>query len=176
MAPTTGFPVSDMNNIQKGCLERIWRSNRRELIDVRPSQEKDKVEGHTYRFEVRLYHFFFAACSPQTTSEYLKPASQSCLYEILQRFLVEIHNPSSQVQLSHGRTVIGLQHEYFLTELNTFELQGRPCSQEFIQKHSFGAFLYHVPSEALSAVACALRLVLVTLYARDHKVCPTIDQ
>jgi hypothetical protein len=200
--PSTGFPVPDLTPFQKSCLDRIWKSNRRQLVDVRPTSEdcssaRRVVQGHPYRFVVRLHRFFLdflsQAAEPSIDIHnpdinFLKHPSQSSLTAICHLFFSSSsasndpqngedpsqHPPCQQcrrVLLLHGgrRAVISLAHADFLAELDAYELRGRPQTTEFVQKHSFGAFLYHVPEEALLVASSAVRLAVLTLHLRQNR-------
>jgi len=79
--------------------------------------------------------------------------------------------------MSEGRRVIQFDHNAFDAELNRYELpQLRPeerPNDEYIQQHSFGSFLYHLPERALAAVGCAIGLTLTELIRRSLNSCPT---
>lgn len=87
------------------------------------------------------------------------------------------------VVLPKGRRVLGLPHDAFLSELNEYELRVRGLSSsknnghddnnsnnikaardEFLRKHSFGAYLYHFPGDGLMALSCAVRLAILGAY------------
>lgn len=146
----------------KNDLQRIYKSNQRELIDVKPTYETaSSLASHTHRFVERLYAFVSAVLhqalhqSPERHA-FLKDPNESCLQELLQLVWSQ-----QKILLLKGRHVIALHHDAFLSELNHFELRGATPSPDFIRKDSFGAFLYHVPDDALAAVGCAMRLAIL---------------
>jgi MCM OB domain len=113
---------------------------------------------------------------------YLKHPSQSCLQELIllsglrhrrtkkQRQSSASSEPKTRVRLlAPGRHTLHVSHGDFLEELDWFDLRGRPKTSDYVQRHSFGAYLYHVPDGALEAVACAIRLALLTLYLRQQQ-------
>lgn len=179
------LPTDPLSNEDQNHLLRIWKSNRRQLIDVKPScetSEKNKIPDHAYRFTLRLYRFFLAVLaraqssqdSRDSTSSFLKEPQESCLRDFVS---VAFSQPDGgEVRLIKGRHVIALLHEDFLSELNQFELQGTPATQEFIRKDSFGAFLYHVPEDALTAVACGMRMAVLTLFKQTNQPTPQTTQ
>jgi MCM OB domain len=238
---TPAAPAVDLSPHQKRCLDRIYKSNRRQLVDVQPTSEEEPqqqqgggggrdgdkppkkkrkeetivaagVPEHAYRFVLRLHAFFVAflehaataatatasssrpsgADSNSNYNVYLKPPSHSCLQELI--MLSGLHRrakrPSSSSSdaasadqphehghgrgrhvrlLAPGRHVMHVSHTDFLEELDLFELQGRPKTSDYVQRHSFGAYLYHVPDGALMAVASAIRLALLTMYLRQQQ-------
>lgn len=193
-----------LSTFQKEWLHRIWKSNRRELIDVRPTDEDAEGEeggnvgkggqgttkkdggknnrtllaegGHTYAFVVRLFHFFGAVVAPTTSNSTTTPTARRHHHGWLREILhscgcwtggtVVARSTAAAAILPHGRRVLVLPHAQFLTDLDTYELNGKERTPDFVRRHSFGAFLHHVPNEALSAIACALRLVLALRYVQ----------
>jgi DNA helicase MCM8 len=69
-----------------------------------------------------------------------------------------------------GRRVLVLHHEDFLNELNQYETQSQQPSADFIRNQSYGAFLYHRPSEALASLSCALGLAIMTILMENNNV------
>jgi hypothetical protein len=152
----------DFTQQQKEYLERLWKSNTRELIDVIPSHESKKlnVSGTTYQFVRRLYCYCHSLLSKAIEGTI---DQSSCLHDFITLVFV-----SNKVQLLNGRRVLALQHEEFLTELNRFEWNGQEPSQDFIRRDSFGAFLYHKPQDALTALGCAMRLAMTMTYNTNN--------
>jgi len=75
------------------------------------------------------------------------------------------HQPQPQqqtIRLAGGRRVIALHHEDFLQELNQYECNALHVPEEFIRRESFGAFLYHMPRDAVLALGCSMALAMVT--------------
>ena len=69
-------------------------------------------------------------------------------------------------RLREGRNVLTLVHSSFLSDLGRYELRGEDPPPEYTQRRSFGAFLYHRPDQALTALGCAVGLSLSTLWRR----------
>ena len=172
MACSSAPSPSDLTTVQKADLDRLWSTQSRLLADVRPSSEasnKPVITDHTYRFVLRLHAFFLAFLRHSLVEEAMQPPSRS------QRFLKDIRTsclepfsklvmPSDSVQLLEGRHVVSANHEEFLAELNFFELKGEPVSDDFVRRESFGAFLYHMPDQALATVGSAMALAVATIY------------
>ena len=74
-----------------------------------------------------------------------------------------------EIRLPAGRRVIALHHEDFLQELNQYEVGSLTVSEEFVRRESFGAFLYHMPRDALLALGCAMALAMVTALAPQQQ-------
>jgi len=176
MASTSSAPSpADLTTVQKADLHRLWSTQGRALVDVKPFSEtsaKLVIKDHSYRFVLRLFVFFRAflrkACDEAKGQQKLQSSSQTC-------FLKETHTSclepfarmvlkSGAVSLLEGRKVVSVHYEDFLQELNHFELNGETPSDTFIMRESFGAFLYHVPDQALLAVGSSMALAVATLF------------
>lgn len=185
----------DLTSEQKLYLQRIWKSNERELLDVETSRERQNVSlrPNTYRFVLRLYQFFLALLShtqeQQRKKQHLEdrqderttPSNKNLLKDMHESSLKEFlkmaisrkrpcasssskDEPFTQFRLFKGRCVISILHEDFMQEINQYEVNTVQVPPEFIRTESFGAFLYHFPSDALTALGSAMRLALLTLY------------
>lgn len=136
---------------------------------------KSPLTNTTNRNHLNLVQDDKKLSGDQTINSFLKPSSNSSLrsYSQLAFGSTKSRGPSgatikkSYVRLIEGRHVITLHHEDFMTELNQFELQGSPVTDEFIRKHSFGQFLYFMPAAALSAIGCSMALAIVNLYKKQ---------
>jgi DNA replicative helicase MCM subunit Mcm2 (Cdc46/Mcm family) len=171
-------PLSELTKEQKDHLQRLWKCHHRELIDVKTSAEaKAKpVQTPSCRFVVRVHAFLVAflqsaldaSTRPLTdeSTRLVKDARHSCLKPYA-KFALSLNASSNTVRLVEGRRVIALHHEDFLSELNHFELKGQSASQEFIRRESYGAYLYHMPSDALAALGCSMGLAITTLWRRQ---------
>jgi hypothetical protein len=177
ISPPSDF---DLTQEQKDRLQRLWKCHHRELIDVKTSAEAKAtpVPTPSYRFVVRLHAFLVAflqsaldASTRPLTDEgtrLVRDAQHSCLKPYAKFALSpSASNRNSTVRLVEGRRVIALHHEDFLSELNHFELKGQSAPQEFIRRESFGAYLYHMPSDALAALGCAMALAITTLWRQQ---------
>ena len=168
---TTAPSPPDLTTVQKSDLDRLWTTQDRELVDVRPSFEgKPLIKDHSYRFVLRL-HAFFRAFLLQARNEamgqrssrtqtFLKQIRTSCLEPFAKLVLAS----NDSIKLLEGRTVVSAHYEEFLSELNHFELKGQTPSDDFIRKESFGAFLYHMPDQALLALRSSMALAVATLF------------
>jgi hypothetical protein len=174
----------DLTQAQKVDLSRLWLSQVRQIIDVRPSSEaanlKASLTDHIYRFAVRLHTFFLATLEQNlrnrvndadnlTSPHPLDSLKTDCLEPFTKLVVVSTSSTAEDlVHLLEGRHVVSLHHEEFLTSFNQFELNGEAPSDDFIRRLSFGAFLYHMPSQALAAVGSAMGLAVVTIWRRMH--------
>lgn len=186
MANTTISAPSppDLRTEQKSDLQRLWSTLVRELVDVRLSSEtnaKPVIKDHSYRFVLRLHAFFRAIlrqaleeanhgqqqqqANPQTPT-FLKETRASCLEPFARLVLTS----SGEVILLEGRHVLSAHYEDFLSELNHFELKGGTPSNDFIRRESFGAFLYHMPEQALLAVGSSMALAVATLFRSKNTI------
>jgi DNA helicase MCM8 len=172
MATSSAPSPPDLTIVQKSDLDRLWSTQTRQLADVRPSSEtsnKPVISDHTYRFVIRLHAFFLAflrhardgdgAENLRRSQSFLKDIRSSCL-ETFAKLVIS----SDHVQLLEGRHIVSAHHEEFLAELNHFELKGETASDDFIRRESFGAFLYHMPDQALATVGSAMALAVAGLY------------
>ena len=172
MATSASAPSPpDLTAVQKSDLDRLWSTQTSPLVDVRPSETSAKppIKDHTYRFVLRLHAFFLAflrhsrGTSASNTSnqsqKFLKDTQTSCL-EPFSRLVLT----SDSVRLLEGRRVVSVHHEDLLNELNHYELKGETPSDDFIRRDSFGAFLYHMPDQALAAAGCAMALAVATIF------------
>jgi DNA helicase MCM8 len=73
--------------------------------------------------------------------------------------------------MAEGRQVVQLDHVLFEEELARYELpqlpEGSKPPQEYVQQHSYGSFLYHLPERALAAMGCAVGLMLSELIRKS---------
>ena len=183
----------ELTQVQKQDLLRIWATQNRQLVDVRPTvPSNEKIEDHTLRFISRLHAFFRALLKhnlslqnrssqdgdtdtedrrqqQQQQQVFVKKGIDSCLGSFLNMVLLE----GQQLKLLEGRNIVAVHHEDFLSEVHHFELKGETPSEDFVKRNSFGAFLYHRPQEALAAVASAIGLAIVSLARRS---CPQVDR
>ena len=183
VAPQPFLSQAELTQQQKDDLHRLWKAHHRCLIDVPTAHEATQkpVCGPSYSFAVRLHALFVAFLRSELLSEedavegesarLVKDAQQSCLKPYADFCLSPSSAPTSRssrscrrLRLVEGRHVISLHHEEFISELNHFELKGQTASQEFIRRESFGAYLYHLPVDALSAIGCAMALAIATLW------------
>ena len=175
----------DITTVQKADLHRLWTTQSRELVDVRPSAEattKVVIKDHSYRFVLRLHDFFRAilrkarndAIGQQhqannstnaASQSYLKDTRTSCLEPFVRLVL---KSNGTAVNLLEGRNVISAHYEEFLSELNNFELKGEAPTDDFIRRESFGAFLYHMPDQALLALGSSMALAVATLFRASN--------
>lgn len=175
----------ELTQVQKQDLLRIWATQNRPLVDVRPTIPlNEKIEDHTLRFICRLQAFFRALLKynlslqsqisvvgetgedqpqQQPDNAFVKNITDSCLGSFLNMVLMD----GQKLNLLEGRNVVSIHHEDFLSELHHYELKGEKPSEDFVKRHSFGAFLYHRPQEALAAMASAIGLAMVTLARRS---------
>ena len=175
----------ELTQVQKQDLLRIWATQNRPLVDVRPTIPlNEKIEDHTLRFICRLQAFFRALLKynlslqsqiavvgetgedqpqQQPDNAFVKNITDSCLGSFLNMVLMD----DQKLNLLEGRNVVSIHHEDFLSELHHYELKGEKPSEDFVKRHSFGAFLYHRPQEALAAMASAIGLAMVTLARRS---------
>ena len=176
--------AKDLTSEQNERLQCLWKAHFRDLVGVKTAAERKpiRIPSHSISFVARL-HFFFSCflrkVSGNTDADdsstghfaFLKDFQSSCLKEYfrlaLQNTTETTENSTARitrnVRLREGRHVIALHHEEFLTELNNFELRGEAATPEFIRKDSYGAFLYHMPSDALAAIGCAAALAMASL-------------
>jgi DNA helicase MCM8 len=181
----------ELTQVQKQDLLRIWATQNRPLVDVRPTIPlNEKIEDHTLRFICRLHAFFRALLKynlslqndvsgdcesgedrpqQQPANQFVKNCADSCLGSFLNMVLMD----GQKLNLLEGRTVVSVHHEDFLSEVHHFELKGEKPSEDFVKRHSFGAFLYHRPQEALAAMASAIGLAMATLARRSS---PQVDR
>jgi len=181
--------ANDLDAAAKKHLHSLWKAHGRELVHVASSNElKSAIPNHALTFLGRLHAFFVPFLQQQqqqqqqqhqqqqssssddttttnTTSTYntrtfLKDPHVSALRDYAAfAWNAETHT----IRLKEGRSIISLHHPDFLEELNHFELKGATATTEFIRKDSFGAFLYHMPADALRCLGCSLALAMVTL-------------
>jgi DNA helicase MCM8 len=181
----------ELTQVQKQDLLRIWATQNRPLVDVRLTTPlNEKIDDHTLRFICRLQAFFRALLKynlslqievsavgergedrPQQRPDnlFVKDNADSCLASFLNTVLMD----GQKLNLMEGRNVVSVHHEDFLSELHHFELKGEKPSEDFVKRNSFGAFLYHRPQEALTAMASAIGLAMVTLARRSL---PQVDR
>jgi DNA helicase MCM8 len=181
----------ELTQVQKQDLLRIWATQNRPLVDVRLTTPlNEKIDDHTLRFICRLQAFFRALLKynlslqnevsavgergedrPQQRPDnlFVKDNADSCLASFLNMVLMD----GQKLNLMEGRNVVSVHHEDFLSELHHFELKGEKPSEDFVKRNSFGAFLYHRPQEALTAMASAIGLAMVTLARRSL---PQVDR
>jgi len=124
------------------------------------------IPPHAQKFCSRLTLFFQTALGvrlgdrendfPSTTPA-VDPRSSS-LQEYYKLAVV-----SGVVRLVEGRHVIVLNQQEFVDDLNRFECQGKSPSSTFLRQESFGAFLYHMPRDAVSVVGVSMALAMATL-------------
>jgi len=73
--------------------------------------------------------------------------------------------------MAEGRQVVQLDHVMFEAELTEFEHpqlpEGTKPPAEYVQQHSHGSFLYHLPERALAAMGCAVGLMLSELIRKS---------
>lgn len=175
----------DLTAVQKSDLERLWSTQNRQLVDVRPTCEsmtKIVIEDVTYRFIVRLHSFFVRFLKKQLPHDpsvetshgmqYIKGACDSCL-EAYAKMVLTGH--VAAVKLLEGRVVVPVQHENFLNELQHYELQGQNVTDDYIRRYSFGAFLYHKSEQAIAAAGVAMSLAVSTLWRRANTG-PSLDR
>jgi DNA helicase MCM8 len=101
---------------------------------------------------------------PSSESLFVKDAHLSCLRDVFRL----VFSGGANVRLPMGRQIITLVHDDFLSEINHFENKGPP-SKEFVQAFSIGAALYHLPDDTLTAMGCAIRLALLTLWMQQQE-------
>lgn len=172
----------DVTAVQKADLHRLWTTQSRELVDVRPSAEanaKVVIQDHSYRFVLRLHDFFRAVLrkarsevtgghQANTTNEgsqaYLKDTRTSCL----EPFVRLVLKSDGALRLLEGRNVVTAHYEEFLSALNNFELKGAAPTDDFIRRESFGAFLYHMPDQALLVLGSSMALAVATLFRASN--------
>lgn len=167
----------DLTGVQKSDLERLWSAQNRQLVDVRPTSElstKIVIDDITNRFILRLHGFLVRFLKKQLPQEspnetnpalqYIKIARESCL-EAYGKLVLS----GTGIKLLEGRVVIPIQHEDFQNELQHYELQGKDITDEFIRRHSFGAFLYHKSEQGMAAVGVAMSLAVSTLWRRTNE-------
>lgn len=171
-------------------MNRLWKSNKREILDVIPTREGRKrssstIPPNSQSHIVRLYRFFHAllsnalkqaegsAAGGATESTFLKEVHQSCFRDFL-RFIISSARPS-KVHLFEGRHIITLVHDDFLSEMNHFENKGPP-SKEFVQMYSIGAALYHIPDDTLTSLSCAMQLAMLALWREQRQKQPPQPQ
>ncbi|GAX29266.1 DNA helicase MCM8 [Fistulifera solaris] len=131
---------SNFDEIPKDITLRLWRACNRQLVGV-PTHVESKVTRvppNAMAFISRLYSFFRFVLQ--------KEVVPSCFQEY------------AQLGIKTGRIVLSLHHQEFMDELHDFELRGQAPTQEYIQKESFGAFLYHMSEEALPALGVSMAL------------------
>lgn len=182
----------DLTQAQKVDLSRLWLAQVRQIMDVRPSSEaanlKASLNDHIYRFAVRLHFFFVTAIErkwndrrqtnddnndlPTANDDDNDQLNNFDCVDFFTRLVVSSSSSSTSssventVHLMEGRRVVPLHHEEFLTALNQFELQGETPSDDFIRRLSYGAFLYHMPTQALAAIGSAMGLAVATMWRR----------
>lgn len=138
-----------------------WRTQLRENADHSHSKEdKIQISDHAATFAGRLCRFltaYLSASKEKRVTEYLQSM------DFLQPFR-KLALQNGIIKSMYGRkVVINLEYDTFLDNLNTFELKGQDPTAEFIKKDSFGAFLYHVPMDALAALGCAMKLAILAM-------------
>ena len=152
MVPLAPQPLSSQQN---QYLKALWNCHGRELIDSSIEIQED-IPTLAYNFSVRLHSFF--KCFLDTNvprTPFLNECSNSSLRSL------------HSFRLRIGRHVIGLHHEHFLSELNRYETQSNEVPVEFVRRDSFGAYLHHVPEQALRTIGCAM--VLSKLVSEPEK-------
>ena len=160
---------------EKVWLEASWRTSWRELVDVRPTiEDKRRIPGPSCRFISRLHRFVVAVTqraisrqqptmqTPGTRtrfSQFVRSADDTCLRDFLSFAIVDgiIRLPTA------GRIVFPIYYHEFSSELKYFENQGQDPSLDYIRKHSYDAFLYHCPDQALPALGSSLALALASV-------------
>lgn len=187
--------VECISKEQQVYLKRLWRSHFRELVDVRATCEKSNKtsvpDGDAVRFVSRLHAFFVAflqnaighgeqqSCmtADGSCTNLIKNADESCLQPFARLALSSVSSSTSSdsaknnsmiIGLFEGRRIVAIHHEDFLSELNHFELKGRPGTDEFLRSTSFGPFLYHLPTEALASIGCAMALAMTTVWQQQQ--------
>lgn len=109
---------------------------------------------------------------------FLKPLFESCLEPYFRLFQMKSTTSSGDSSnddsgnnaqsakllcLRGGRRTLTIHYDEFMAEVDHFEFRGS-ASNEVLLKHSFGAFLYHFPIQALPAVNATMALAVVTLW------------
>jgi DNA helicase MCM8 len=179
----------DLTHAQMQDLLRIWATQNRPLLEIKLSIPlNEKIDDHALRFICRLYAFFsetikYNMSKHRESSDqrensrdeqlqidiFVKNVNESCLSSFLKLILMDGH----QLCLLEGRNVISLHHEDFLSEMHHFELKGEMPTDEFVKRHSYGAFLYHRPKEALTTIASAIGLAIAT---KARELSLTVDR
>jgi MCM P-loop domain/MCM OB domain len=162
------------------------------LLKLLPSADAVGFVGRLHAFFLALLRRETTPQVGEQSTAYLQDSRYSCLQPYL-RWALAMNNSEAMTSLSsssftlvndetdrdsdapsskharliEGRRVFTLDYEEFQKELNYFELQGKEETPEFLNKHSYGAFLYHFPGKALPAVGCALALAVTTLYREE---------
>lgn len=164
---------------QKEDCRRLWEAQTRDHPDVRPERlpsstgiQANYDDKLTMQHLSRLHHFFLSLlkhANGSRTNAYLKDVRESCLEYYVSLFLENASSSSSSSfsssspRLRNGRRVVTLQYDEFMNELNHHEFQG-DASMETLRQHSFGAFLYHFPLQALPAINVSMALAVATLW------------
>lgn len=111
---------------------------------------------------------------------FLKPLLESCLAPYARLFLVQEaaslggdnrrtsnRNDTTpkrrRLRLRGGRRVLTIQYDEFMAEVDRFEFHGE-ASNDVLLKHSFGAFLYHFPIQALPVINVSMALAVATIW------------
>jgi hypothetical protein len=148
----------------KDSIQRLWNSNQRDVMDVAPSFEHCRViSSHALQFVMRLAQFFIAKLKNAQCSADVDN-SASCLQE----FTVLALTKRDKIRLWLGRCELTLLHDDFCNEFNQFDLQGKESTAEYIRRDSFGAFLYHLSTEALTSLAVGMRLAVYVLWKEQE--------
>lgn len=179
---STSCSLPSLNQTQNEDLQRLWKSQLRQVVDVNPSAEVDaknkalSIPVHTRGFIIRLYVFFLDFL--QRGSRRDNEKSKDCDSQLEEndslnsslRSFADLALSSNEIRLFCGRRDISIHHEDFLTELNNFELKGKSPTDDFLIKDSYGSFMYHKPTQALAAMGSAMALALVTLCRSSNNV------
>lgn len=153
-----------------------WRVYARTRVHIPEYDEESSSQpsAHAYKFACRIHAWVVRVLEqemqfPSTQTEGRLPSGS------LQEFLhwaMEQHQPLSsmspqvqrqlRLQPTSHKTVISLAQDMFLEDFQHFEV-GTNRTTEYFQKHSLGAYLYHVPYDALRVISCALVLAVATV-------------
>jgi DNA replicative helicase MCM subunit Mcm2 (Cdc46/Mcm family) len=187
---------SELSKTQKSDLQRLWEVQTRQVVGVRPTSEGASTtkasidDGRTIQMMLRLHAFFLAFLKKvegtresgeelatnntetTTTSSLIKDIRQSCLGPYGRLFLPSISESENPVRLRGGRRVFTVHYEQFMQELNHFEFKGQ-ATTEVLRNHSFGAFLFHYPIQAIPAINAIMGLAVATLWRGEQ---PPITQ
>ena len=181
----SGPPQVELTDIQKGDLARIWTNHSPYPDDSCSSsssaQQEEVLDDNTYRHVTRLHSFVLAlaveamaetAEQDSTTRHAATYGQKKVIEQIVSSLFYGTNRPSNaaMLRLTERRRVAFFPYAPFHDAFHAHEEQraGQPLSQDYNQRFSYAAFLYHRPEKALSALGSALALCMATLWRRQH--------
>jgi DNA helicase MCM8 len=163
---------------QRQYIDRLWKIQSREVQDARVDEQHAKqttsqIDKHCLEKIAGIFDFLTTVLTRHLDHSNKDGQCENIDKNIvietsLEQYISLFVESNKSIRLHTGKRTLTIHYDQFISELNRFTYGKDLGNGDEEITSSFGAFLYHRPQRALTALNVAMALAVVTMWKALH--------